>query len=686
MLLAAITATFGPHCDLVTATRRDVCLAQLELHRFDVVIAGDKLSDYTGLELLSEVPVISPDTLLIFAADPKRLQQLGKRLAVFGLFEAISYPLTPQKLVDVLRRAREKLHASRQPKVRHVVLESEWDTGERLGLIEREAREAEGADDFVFAGPPTVQAAASAAAERILEGTPVVSAAGVPDAGAASGRSTSGRTFEGTQVAPRRAGAAGASRDPLGCAPTHAGESGVTEYEVMPLPPALPRPSTHESSAIEVEAEDEFVFATEVETASPVTPASVPVAQDTELEAVEDEAAITEEEFDAELEFICSNDAVFDVPEPPKWAADGAANDTAFEGKTPPVERHRGGTSGDGTSAGGTSGGSTSRGGTSSESAAARGRATALPVSPPAPAAGAAQPASAPRAQHKNSPTTEAPAAAPPSPKSAGANKAAAAPAAATTPPAAATPKDPPQRRERTQTVPTEAQRAAFERALARRNAGLGPDAPAESQGRSGKTGRAKPTIQLGSTAGVFSGLPMSGRPSASLSDLAKMATSKRPLPDTKVAKASGKAAPNRAVFVVGSGVAAVLVLGVLSFELLRHSSEAEHHMPHAQALSTQVFSPSTTLVASSNGGPAQLVAPPPGEQPPPQDVPPNQPQAQTFDAETAPEDPPPPPVLEHPGPSEPPSAPTMGNTDLPPWALSQQQAWGTTSSDTPNE
>ena len=106
LLLAAITATFGPHCDLVTATRRDVCLAQLEQHRFDVVIAGDKLSDYTGLELLSEVPVISPDTLLIFAADAKRLQQLGKRLTVFGLFEAISYPLTPQNLDELLQGER----------------------------------------------------------------------------------------------------------------------------------------------------------------------------------------------------------------------------------------------------------------------------------------------------------------------------------------------------------------------------------------------------------------------------------------------------------------------------------------------------------------------------------------------------------------------------------------------------
>jgi hypothetical protein len=159
----------------------------------------------------------------------------------------------------------------------------------------------------------------------------------------------------------------------------------------------------------------------------------------------------------------------------------------------------------------------------------------------------------------------------------------------------------------------------------------------------------------------------MSGKPSKSLSELARMAGSKRPLADTKL----GKAVPNRAVFAVGSGVAAVLILGVLSFELLRNSGEAEHHMPHAQAQNTQVFSSSTTMMASrGDGGPAQLVAPPRQTEPPQQNMPSNQPQAQTFDADTAPPDPPPPPALEHPGPSEPPSAPTMGSTDPPPWAM----------------
>jgi hypothetical protein len=124
-------------------------------------------------------------------------------------------------------------------------------------------------------------------------------------------------------------------------------------------------------------------------------------------------------------------------------------------------------------------------------------------------------------------------------------------------------------------------------------------------------------------------------------------------------------------VFAVSSGLAAVLILGVLSFELLRNSGEeAEKHMPHAQAQaqSMEIFSPAPTLLAKGEGSnAAQLAAPPPPPQeeqtgPPPGS--PIQPQAVEYDPNTAPPDPPPPPVLEHPGPTEPPQPPyTRGYT-----------------------
>ena len=61
LLLAAIAATFGRHCEIVTATRQDICMAHVAQHHFDVVVACEKLAGgYTGLELLSEVEAISP--------------------------------------------------------------------------------------------------------------------------------------------------------------------------------------------------------------------------------------------------------------------------------------------------------------------------------------------------------------------------------------------------------------------------------------------------------------------------------------------------------------------------------------------------------------------------------------------------------------------------------------------------
>src|SRR5580658_9182175 len=152
LLLAAIAATFGRHCEIVTATRRDACMEHVENRKFDVVVACEKLADYTGLELLSEVEAVSPPTLRIFAARPETLQRLGKRLDFFGLLGTLSYPIEARKLLVALKVARGRLpgRAKAPPKpervaphvVRHVVLENEWDTGERLALLGQELEDA----------------------------------------------------------------------------------------------------------------------------------------------------------------------------------------------------------------------------------------------------------------------------------------------------------------------------------------------------------------------------------------------------------------------------------------------------------------------------------------------------------------------------------------------------------------
>lgn len=138
-LLEAISATFGRHCDVVTVSNREDCVAQLGKHDVDVIVAGDKLVRYTGLELLSEVAAASPATLRLFLASPERLAELADRLDFFGLYGTLTYPLDPRKLLAELRRARESLKSSTASrKIRHVVLQENWDTGERLGLIDAE--------------------------------------------------------------------------------------------------------------------------------------------------------------------------------------------------------------------------------------------------------------------------------------------------------------------------------------------------------------------------------------------------------------------------------------------------------------------------------------------------------------------------------------------------------------------
>src|SRR5581483_4116310 len=121
-LLAAIASTFGRHCVVVTQTQRDACLEHLTQERFDVIVACERLRDFTGLELLSEVETLSPHTLRIFSALPERLAQLKPRLDHFDLLGTLSYPIDHGKLLLALKVARAKLGP--RPKIRHVVLES----------------------------------------------------------------------------------------------------------------------------------------------------------------------------------------------------------------------------------------------------------------------------------------------------------------------------------------------------------------------------------------------------------------------------------------------------------------------------------------------------------------------------------------------------------------------------------
>jgi len=563
LLLAAIAASFGRHCEIVTATRRDVCMAHVEQRHFDVVVACEKLAGgYTGLELLSELEAVAPTSLRIFAARPDTLKRLGKRLDFFGLLGTLHYPIEARKLLVALKVARGKLPGRpKPPKVKHVVLENEWDTGERLALLGQELEDA----PEMKQEPAAAENAAVEQARHIAE--------------ASSFEVSFEVSFDEN---PSRYDVTG-----------HGG-----------VPPVAAEAAPEEVAPLEVSFDENpnpVAIASPVATANPVAVAS----NEPPLEQAPSPAAPAAQE----------SAPYFD---------DTAANDEVFSGEPAAPQAH-------------------------GAQASAQAQRTASHASP-----SAAQTGTQPAPARPNTPTSAA-------------SKPAAAKSATTR---STGPKGP---RPRKPTVPSAAQREAFQRALARRNAARAGGFVEE------------PPIDFSAMGSMSATRPAQTRAgsSQSLSDLARMATTKRPLPGNPAKRqwrdnrSAAKGIPRsatgatrdvgkRRVFVVGSGIAAVLLAAVVCFELLRTTPSSDHGR-HGRATSAQLFSPpASTYVADNSAGSPQVFTPAPPEPVATAPVPGTdsaQPQPQTFNPDTAPPDPPPPPALERPGPMEPPS---MGHYEPP--------------------
>jgi len=67
--------------------------------------------DGSGLELLGQISKKWPSVLRIFAADRQRLQLLRGRLGPFELFQTLTYPIDPERLVATLALADAAQHA-----------------------------------------------------------------------------------------------------------------------------------------------------------------------------------------------------------------------------------------------------------------------------------------------------------------------------------------------------------------------------------------------------------------------------------------------------------------------------------------------------------------------------------------------------------------------------------------------
>lgn len=98
-----------------TATSKVTCIDLMRANPFDVVIASERLSDGSGLELLSHVATRWPDTLRVLVIEPARLRLLKGKLAPFRLHATMRYPIEEDELETVLNRMGELLETDEAP-------------------------------------------------------------------------------------------------------------------------------------------------------------------------------------------------------------------------------------------------------------------------------------------------------------------------------------------------------------------------------------------------------------------------------------------------------------------------------------------------------------------------------------------------------------------------------------------
>jgi protein TonB len=125
-VLEATVRALRDHFVIDAVTNKADCIDLLRQNTFDIVVACERLEDGSGLELLAQIAKRWPATLRVFCADRERLRLLQGRLGPFELFQALSYPINPEKLLSTLSLAREAhdAHADTTT-IQHIVLSGE---------------------------------------------------------------------------------------------------------------------------------------------------------------------------------------------------------------------------------------------------------------------------------------------------------------------------------------------------------------------------------------------------------------------------------------------------------------------------------------------------------------------------------------------------------------------------------
>ena len=104
-LLTEISQLLGEYFSIDAVTNKLDCLDLLRSNQYEVIVAGERLADGSGLELLGQLARSRPDMLRVFAAERERLRLLKGRLAPFGLFRTLNYPIQMRQLLAALSAA-----------------------------------------------------------------------------------------------------------------------------------------------------------------------------------------------------------------------------------------------------------------------------------------------------------------------------------------------------------------------------------------------------------------------------------------------------------------------------------------------------------------------------------------------------------------------------------------------------
>src|SRR4051812_12190827 len=101
----AITRSLRELYTVDCVTNKGDCLDLLRANSYEIIVATERLEDGSGLELLGQISKKWPSVLRVFAAERQRLQLLRGRLGPFQLFQTLSYPIDPEKLIATLELA-----------------------------------------------------------------------------------------------------------------------------------------------------------------------------------------------------------------------------------------------------------------------------------------------------------------------------------------------------------------------------------------------------------------------------------------------------------------------------------------------------------------------------------------------------------------------------------------------------